>query len=123
MRYSFEDLEVWQRAVQFATDVIRLVEKSFPEKGHYRLIEQLESAATSIAMNIAEGKGRFSQKEFIQFLYISRGSLYETVTLLEIMSRLGWIGKEACAKLRSESHEISKMINGLISSLKKAHGS
>jgi len=123
MRYSFEDLEVWQRAVQFATDVIRLVEKSFPEKGHYRLIEQLESAATSIAMNIAEGKGRFSQKEFIQFLYISRGSLYETVTLLEIMGRLGWIGKEACAKLRSESHEISKMINGLISSLKKAHGS
>ena len=117
MKYSFEDLEVWQRSVNFAIDVVKLIE-SLPEKGHYRLIGQMESAVTSISMNIAEGKGRYSKKEFVQFLYISRGSLYETVTLLEIMSQLDWIGKEAYAKLKSESHEISKMINGLISSLK-----
>jgi len=51
---------------------------------HYRLIEQIEAASTSIAMNIGEGKGRFSKKEFKHFCYIARGSLYETMTLLVI---------------------------------------
>ncbi|MFA5100106.1 MAG: four helix bundle protein [Candidatus Omnitrophota bacterium] len=52
------------------------------DRKHYRLIENLEASCTSIAFNIAEGKGRFSKKEFIQFLYVARGSLYETVSQL-----------------------------------------
>jgi hypothetical protein len=50
-------------------------------------------------MNIAEGKGRFSKKEFVQFLYISRGSLYETMTLLEILQRRNWISNEHYSSL------------------------
>ena len=61
------------------------------ESKHYRLIEQLEAAVTSIPMNIAEGKGRESKKEFVHFLHISRGSLYETLTLLEIFQMRNWI--------------------------------
>ncbi len=69
IRFSFEDLEVWQKAIEFASRVIIISEKIQTDRKHYRLIEQLESASTSIALNIAEGKGRYSKKEFIQFLY------------------------------------------------------
>jgi len=101
--FSFEDLEVWQKAVEFADNVIK----------HYRLIEQLESAVTSVAMNIAEGKGRFSKKEFIQYLYIARGSLFETVTLMEIFKRRNWIDEDQYITTRKEGTEIGKMLSGL----------
>ncbi len=76
IKYSFEDLEVWKKAVDFSKRVIDLTEQITTDRKHYRLIEQLESSAASIALNIAEGKGRYSKKEFIQYLYIARGSLF-----------------------------------------------
>ena len=91
--FSFQDLKVWQKAVLFAENVIRTIDKFQTPRKHYRLIEQLESATTSVAMNIAEGKGRQTTKEFIQFLFIARGSLFEVVTLLIIFQRL--IGSKA----------------------------
>jgi len=69
-------------------------------------------------MNIAEGKGRFSKKEFVHFLYIARGSAYETITLLNIFSALNWINNDKIAELEVEGTEIIKMINGLIKSIK-----
>jgi len=90
-RFSFEDLEVWQEAVVFADLCLTVVENLSDGRKHYRLMEQLESACTSVSLNIAEGKGRFSKKEFMHFLYIARGSLFETVTLLEIFRRRSWI--------------------------------
>jgi four helix bundle protein len=65
MKFSFEDLEVWQKSIEFAYKVIQLTEKIDTDRKHYRLIENCESAASSIASNIAEGKGRYSKKEFI----------------------------------------------------------
>lgn len=82
------------------------------------MIEQLESASTSVAMNIAEGKGRYSKKEFVQFLYIARGSLYETVTLLEIFHRRVWIESVFLTKIKSDAIEIAKMLNSLIHTIK-----
>ena len=79
VKFSFEDLEVWQKAMDFADKVINVVDKLNTNRRHYRLIEQLESSATSVSMNIAEGKGRYSKKEFIRFLYIACRSLYETI--------------------------------------------
>lgn len=67
-RFSFEDLEVWQEAVDFADKCLGIVETLSEDRKHYRLIEQLESACTSVSLNIAEGKGRQSTKEFIQLL-------------------------------------------------------
>jgi four helix bundle protein len=64
--FAFEDLKVWQKAVDFAEAVIRAIDSFETTRKHYLLIEQLESAATSPSMNIAEGKGRFSKKD--QFL-------------------------------------------------------
>lgn len=117
--FSFEDLTVWQKAVGFAEGVIKLVGRMDTPRKHYRLIEQFEAAATSVAMNIAEGKGRQTTKEFIQFLYIARGSLFEVVTLLVILSRLEWISDDIVHKYRLMAEEICKMINALIKSMKQ----
>ena len=83
-KFAYENLEVWDKSVDFAVDVIDTVDGISTGRKHYRLLEQMEASSTSVAMNIAEGKGRFSKKEFVRYLYISRASLYETMTLLEI---------------------------------------
>ena len=120
MNFAYEKLEVWNRAVDFAVVVIDTVEKISTDRKHYRLLEQIEASSTSIAMNLAEGKGRNSKKEFIQFCYIARGSLYETMTLLEIFRRKKWITDSAYAASETEGIEIASMIKGLINSLSKA---
>lgn len=119
VRFSFEDLEVWQKAVNFAKIVIDLSEEIDTGRKHYRLIEQLEAASTSIALNIAEGKGRYSKKEFVQFLYIARGSLYETVTLLIIFHKKNWIKDIQLEEIKSIGDEIGRMLSSLINSIKK----
>jgi four helix bundle protein len=120
VKYSFEDLEVWQRSVSFCEKAIDLVENVVGDRKHYRLIENLESSAASIAMNIAEGKGRFSKKEFIRFLYISRGSLNEVITLLTIFHRKQWIRDADLQEMRSAGDEIGKMLSGLIAAVKRS---
>lgn len=102
-----------------AEKIINVSARLNTKTSHYRLISQLESAATSIPLNIAEGKGRNSKKEFIQFLYIARGSLYETQTLLELFKRLDWITNETFETLESDLYEIAKMLKGLINSIYK----
>ena len=117
--FSFQDLKVWQKSVLFAEKVIRTIDELNTPRKHYRLIEQLESASTSVSMNIAEGKGRQTTKEFIQHLYIARGSLFEVVTLLIILQRVGWIEGEKVMEFQQMAEEITKMINSLIKSIKK----
>ncbi len=115
---GYEKLIVWQKAIDWACAIIHVSEELKTGRKHYRLIEQLESASTSVAMNIAEGKGRYSKKEFVQYLFIARGSLYETLTLLEIFQRCKWMEASLFSKLKSDATEIAKMINSLINSIK-----
>jgi four helix bundle protein len=117
MKFAYEDLEVWDKAVDFAVEVIDTLENISTDRKHYRLLEQIEASSTSVAMNIAEGKGRFSNKEFKQFLYISRGSLYETMTLLEVFRRKRWVSDNRYSGLESRGIEIVSMIKGLINSI------
>jgi len=105
--------------VFFSERVILTIDDLKAPRKHYRLIEQLESASTSIAMNIAEGKGRQTTKEFIQFLYIARGSLFEVITLLVVLQKVGWIDNEKVIELENLAEEITKMINSLIKSLRQ----
>ena len=117
--FGYEKLLVWQRAIEWADRIMSIAENIETERKHYRLIEQLESSCTSVPMNIAEGKGRYSKREFVHFLYIARGSLYETMTLLEIFLKRQWISQEEFIAVKNETREIAKMLNGFINSIKK----
>ncbi len=117
-KLGYENLVVWQRAIEWSCSIINISEDLKTERKHYRLIEQLESASTSVAMNIAEGKGRYSKKEFVQYLFIARGSLYETVTLLEIFNKQKWLDTSIFIKIKYEAIEIAKMLNSLIKAIK-----
>ena len=116
---AFRSLRFGKKSVLFSERVILTIDELKAPRRHYRLIEQLESASTSIAMNIAEGKGRQTTKEFIQFLYIARGSLFEVITLIFILQKVGWIDKEKVIELEKLAEEITKMINSLIKSMKQ----
>ena len=120
MGFAFEELKVYQRALEFAVSVIDIVDELDTPRKHYRLIEQLESCSTSVALNISEGKGRYSKKEFKRFCYIARGSLYETIAMLQIFRKKKWIEEKLYNKLYVEAEEISKMLSGLINSIKNS---
>ena len=114
---SYKELRVWQESMAFANEVIQVIDELDTPRKHFRLFEQLEAAVTSIPMNIAEGAGRNSTKEFTHFLYIARGSLYETLTLLEIFKLRGWLNQATFIELENKSNAIAKMIKGLINYL------
>ncbi len=117
MAFAFEDLQVYQRALDFAVSIIDIVDEMNTSRKHYRLIEQLEASCTSVALNISEGKGRLSKKEFKHFLYIARGSLYETITMLQIFCKKKWLNETSYKKFYNEAEKISKMLSGLINSI------
>jgi four helix bundle protein len=115
--FPFEKLDVWQMAVDLAEIVLSFLE-SVPQNRHIRLVSQMESASTSPAQNIAEGRGRQYKKEFIQFLYIAEGSVFEVVTLNEIFRRNGIFTNQQAADIRIRCEEIDRKLIGLIKSLK-----
>jgi len=119
IEFGYEKLIVWQRSLEWADRILTIAENIGTERKHYRLIEQIESSCTSVPMNIAEGKGRFSKKEFVHFLYIARGSLYETMTLLELFIKRQWVSREDFMSVKNETREIAKMLNAFINSIKK----
>ena len=115
--FPFEKLDVWQLAVDLAERVLNLLEQ-LPQNRRQRLISQMEAAATSPAQNIAEGEGRQYKKEFIQFIHISRGSIYEVVTLNEIFRRGKLFSDTEADEIRARCVAIDRKLNGLINSLK-----
>ena len=119
IEFGYEKLLVWQRSLDWADRILAIAENIGTERKHYRLIEQIESSCTSVPMNIAEGKGRFSKKEFVHFLYIARGSLYKTMTLLEIFLKRQWLSQKEFIAVKNETREIAKMLNAFINSVKR----
>lgn len=115
--FPFEKLEVWHLAIELVQYVLNEL-TSCPTDKHFRLIQQMEAAVTSIAQNISEGKGRQYKKEFIQFLYIAEGSLFEVITLAEIFSRMHLITNEQVAGIRTRAEVIDRKLHGLINSLR-----
>ncbi len=122
--FPFEKLDVWQMAVDLAGYILELLEK-IPFNKHLRLVSQMEGAVASIAQNIAEGKGRQYNKEFLQYLSIAQGSLYETITLNEIFRRKKIFSEDESKEIRKRGEEIERKLNGLMNSIrgKKRHES
>ena len=111
---DYRDLKVWQKAIDLTSEIYKLV-KLLPNEERYALSDQIRRAAVSVPSNIAEGRGRGTNKEFVRFLLMSRGSLWEVSTQLEICERLNYLSQEDTSNARQMITEISKMINALAS--------
>ena len=118
MAQAFQDLLVWQRAIELTTAVYQLTQ-SFPRQEIYGLTSQVRRASVSVASNIAEGRGRLSKGEFKQFLGIAQGSNYEVQTQLIVAKRLGFGDPAELGKSERLSIEVAKMLSALLSSLDK----
>ena len=119
--FPFEKLEVWQLAVDLADYVLGLLE-ALPANKHIRLVGQMEAAVVSASQNMAEGKGRQYKKEFIQFLHIAQGSLYEVVTLNEVFRRRTLFLEKDSQEVRNRCEKIDRKLNGLVNSLRGTRG-
>jgi len=117
---THKDLEVWKKAVAPVKSAYDLT-KDLPREENYSLSDQMKRSAISIASNIAEGAARQTNKEFLQFLYIALGSASELDAQIEICKAISFknIKHESLEALQNELNSISKMINGLISSIKR----
>jgi len=115
MAFMFENLEVYQKALDLSEQIITLTE-SFP-RGYYFLTDQLNRASLSIATNLAEGNGRFTKSDRRNFFIIARGSAQECVPLIELARRKKLIQEEIHGQLRDQIEVIAKMISGLIAGI------
>lgn len=116
MAQAFQEMTVWQRAMELTVSVYGLT-KTFPKEEIYGLTSQLRRASVSIASNIAEGRGRGTDGEFRQFLNIAQGSTYEVQTQL-LLARQLKIGDETMLrKAEALCVETSKMLGAFIRSL------
>ena len=118
MYYSYEDLEVWKRSVDVAVRLYEVLRGC----QDYGIKDQMLRSAVSIASNIAEGAERDSKRDFVRFLRISKGSAAELRTQLHIAGKACIVNAVSCAEVKSEVTEISRMLQGLIASLRRGTG-
>jgi four helix bundle protein len=117
MAGSFKDLVVWQRSVELALAVYKLT-SVFPEAERFGLVAQLRRAAVSVPSNIAEGYGRSSNGEYVQFLGHARGSNSEAETQLIIARALGFGAKQTLDAAEGLCSEVGRMLGGLLRSVR-----
>jgi len=113
---KYQDLIAWQKGIALVGEVYR-ISSNFPREEIYGLTSQVRRAAVSVPSNIAEGQGRASSGEFIQFLCHARGSLYEVETQVIVANNLGYISAEQAEVLIQKIGELGRILNGLITSL------
>ena len=111
MEFLFKNLIVWQKAMELAKLVYGLV-RQLPTEERYALADQLRRAVASIPSNIAEGNGRAGNKDYAHFLAIARGSLYETITQLELAKDLGYIANYD--QVIPLAEEVSRMLTSML---------
>ena len=116
MGQSFKDLIVWQRAVQLSLAIYKLT-AGFPASERFGLTNQMRRAAVSIASNIAEGYGRSTRGEYVQFLGHARGSNCDLQTQLVISKGLGFGSEQRLMGAESLSGEVNKMLVAIMTKL------
>jgi four helix bundle protein len=116
MQIKYEKLRVWSQAMDLSEQIYSAT-REFPRDEVYGLTAQLRRASVSIAANIAEGAGRYHTREFIHFLYVSRGSLFEVMTLLTLVRRLGYIQPADFFQFRGKFEGLLAGLSSLLNSL------
>jgi four helix bundle protein len=114
---TYRDLLIWQKSMAFATSIYKH-SNTFPTTEQYGLTSQLRRAAISVPSNIAEGYGRHSTGDYLRFLQIANGSLYEIQTQIEIALNLDYLKKNEFDLLYSQSREIERMLSSLIQKIR-----
>lgn len=115
--HKFRKLQVWQKAMVFVSSIYTMTKK-YPRIEQFGLIDQIRRAAVSVPLNIAEGSGSGSDKEFNRFLHIAQRSLYEVITAIEIANQLNYGDRELNNTRIHQADELGAMLNGLMKSLK-----
>jgi len=116
---TYKELEVWQRATELVVSTYELT-RTFPADEKFGLTQQIRKASVSVAANIAEGWGRNSTREYIQFLTIARGSLMELETHFILSAKLGYTEQHSLDAVSKEIKSVGMMLNRLIKSLQKS---
>ena len=111
------ELTVWQKSIELVEEVYRLLEK-LPANERFAMADQIRRSAVSIPSNIAEGRGRNAEKDFVRFLNIANGSAFELETQLIICQRIGYLTEDDTTKAFQLCDEICRMLNSLIKKLK-----
>jgi four helix bundle protein len=117
--HSYRDLDVWQKAMDLVVVCYKLAQR-FPEYEKYGLINQIQRAAVSIPVNIAEGQARQYVKEFIRHLSIAQGSLAEVETYVQLAERIAYVNDDKVHGILNKTDQVARMIAGLQKSLKKS---
>jgi four helix bundle protein len=116
--FRFEKLAVWQKAIEFA-DAVYSATASFPNDERFGLTSQLRRAAVSVSSNIAEGSSRSSNADFARFVEIAYGSTMEVVSQLHIARQQQFLADDALNDLCTRADEVSRMLSGLRTSLRR----
>jgi four helix bundle protein len=111
MGFNFEDLDVYNKAIEFVNHIY-LLTKTFPKDEIFGLTSQIRRAAVSIPSNISEGSAR-SKKVFSRFIDMARGSVFECVTLLQISVKQNYIEHNKFGDMENNLTDLSKMLSGL----------
>ncbi|WP_234571618.1 four helix bundle protein [Rhodohalobacter sp. 614A] len=111
-QFSFEKLDVWQKATDFITDIYSITE-SFPDTEKYGLTSQIRRASVSIASNIAEGSSRKTPRDKARFYNIAYSTAIEVLNQLIIAEKLNMLDSDKYRTLREDLEEITRMLNGL----------
>lgn len=112
MLKTYKELHVWEKCIRLVKDVYRIVE-NFPSEEKYGLCSQIRRSAVSIPSNIAEGYGRHSTPDYLRYLNMSMGSLFELETQLIIAFELGFITSEDSQTLAASIDEIERMLSAM----------
>lgn len=113
---NYEKLRIWQEAMAFVEIIYKLT-RQFPKEEQFGMVSQLRRASVSVPTNIAEGHGKASRADFKRFLSISKGSLQEIDTLLQISLRLGYITSGRYQELRDRIISLVRQITSLMKTL------
>ncbi len=114
----WKDLSVWQKTHELVIDIYKLVQV-YPNSEKFGIVDQLKRAASSVPANIVEGQSRNTTADYLRFLYNARGSLEEVRYFLILSMDLGFISNDAYAQMEEKCTIASKLLNGLIKSLKQ----
>jgi len=118
MVYDFKKLEIWQLSHELTLEIYQIT-TTFPDSEKFGLVSQMRRASSSIPANIAEGCWKHTNADFVNFLYVARGSLSEIIYFLILAKDLKYIEERKFGELENQNVRLSKMLNSFISTIKQ----